>query len=910
MHTASDHEAPAEIRRLGLATLLSGSLGYRTFLNRMEKFIVSAEAERAKRTFEQGYRHLKIVTCGYLIAHLLGTMAALQGLGSDVALGYFFDLERGGLFISAYLLASRSRVPIAGRWLMLLASFAIVPLGSKWISSWFSLDADFAKLLLGLGLTGWLLDIGAWRGSFEARRRVRRWCLPLAGAAFWATLAMENSLRSDRGLSSEPIGLSLLAPLACCAWEVRTALVRKADALAPNVELLHEAGWKRWQFAMTGRTLAILLSVFPFWGILNFWDIATALQSHVTTQAKSERPVHTIGASGQAFVWSWAEKGRLLTERDYGRYHLFRSPNETDAPAARDEIRTLTDLLREKPNDADTLVRLRTALTRLQLKNDADFAAAERDKSVANIYCLPNDVPKQDEGAESFAPLTIGGRAELLPIPAQTLEGDIRNLRFISYAFLIFGIVGFAFLWRRGGDSQLARWLGVWLIGASTAASMAYDKYFLLSAALWVMKQLYSAQGALAVWAFHSLIEMLVYLSPLLMIGVSYGIFQGIVWGLVCAMPRPIQPGETRFYRWLCWRNLAVSAAASIFVVCLPGLVSGVKFSTGSDAPVYYYAHGCLLSTALGVALGWLLRRRTRTHSELPILGPWPVLGYVAVNLSLACLLYLGGFAAGAMATTLAWCMAACATGFAAVALYLIIKRDFLHVRAIRSLVTLFLIAILPILLRLAENRLDPLLDRTPFFSERGSELVLVFVAVWCVPVIHRRLEHFIRRFADRKLHRIEQAVDEALDAIVEARSHGEKQEHLAELFTGMRVKEYALYSYRGGGAFVRDASSPDHLGIRHLTLSGELRKFLGRRHAFQDLDNSVFEWPSFFHMFDLNALRRETTCRYLLPISVGDKLVALLFLPAGESPAESDDPDLTASFKNLGVGAISRTGN
>jgi hypothetical protein len=62
--------------------------------------------------------------------------------------------------------------------------------------------------------------------------------------------------------------------------------------------------------------------------------------------------------------------------------------------------------------------------------------------------------------------------------------------------------------------------------------------------------------------------------------------------------------------------------------------------------------------------------------------------------------------------------------------------------------------------------------------------------------------------------------------------------------------------------------------------------------------------------MFDLKNLQRKTGCRYLLPVSVGDKLVALLFLPAGDSPAESDGPSLTTSFKNLGVSVISRTGS
>jgi len=493
-----------------------------------------------------------------------------------------------------------------------------------------------------------------------------------------------------------------------------------------------------------------------------------------------------------------------------------------------------------------------------------------------------------------------------MAVPPQRVEIAIPNLQVYPYAFLMFAVVGFVFLWRRGRDSQLARWIGIWLVATSSLAVIFTVDYFLLSVSMWIIKQAYSTDGATVVWAYRMLFEVLVWLMPALAIAAVYGVLQGIVWGLVCALPAPVQPGGSRLYRWRCWRNLGLCGLTNAIVVLLPPLAHG-------SATTYmgiYLGHGHLISSLFGVALGWWMRRKTRAHSEVPNLGPWPAAAFVAVNFALALLFYAYNLPPGGLTNAAIGGSIASTSAFVAIALYLMIKRDFLHVRSIRSLVTLFLIVALPILFRLIENRIHPFLGRTPFFSQHGSELVVVLVAIWIFPKIHHYLEHFVRYFADRKLHEIEQTVDKALDAVIEAPNSEEKQKHIANLFTRLQVNEYAFYYYRGDGKFTCDAAGRNRPESASLELSTELRKFLGRHHAFLDLERSPFEWMSFFHMFDLKNLQRKTGCRYLLPVSVGDKLVALLFLPAGDSPAESDDPSLTASFKNLGVGVISRTGS
>ena len=64
--------------------------------------------------------------------------------------------------------------------------------------------------------------------------------------------------------------------------------------------------------------------------------------------------------------------------------------------------------------------------------------------------------------------------------------------------------------------------------------------------------------------------------------------------------------------------------------------------------------------------------------------------------------------------------------------------------------------------------------------------------------------------------------------------------------------------------------------------MSEGVRKFLGRRRHFVDLQTVAFEWPFFFYQFELHRIRKGTGCRYMLPVSVGESLRGLLLLPDG----------------------------
>jgi hypothetical protein len=100
------------------------------------------------------------------------------------------------------------------------------------------------------------------------------------------------------------------------------------------------------------------------------------------------------------------------------------------------------------------------------------------------------------------------------------------------------------------------------------------------------------------------------------------------------------------------------------------------------------------------------------------------------------------------------------------------------------------------------------------------------------------------------------------------------------------------------------DINKLDHEMPQSVQFSEQLRKFLGHRHHFIDLQAMAYEWPFFFNQFELHRFAEQTGCRYVLPIAVGESVRGLLLLPASAGGSVVSNPAVSPKINNLGIAA------
>jgi hypothetical protein len=235
---------------------------------------------------------------------------------------------------------------------------------------------------------------------------------------------------------------------------------------------------------------------------------------------------------------------------------------------------------------------------------------------------------------------------------------------------------------------------------------------------------------------------------------------------------------------------------------------------------------------------------------------------------------------------------------------FFILKRDFLRVRAISGFTMLLLLLIVPFVVHVLEAKIPELLVGGPFFRDRGAEMVTLMLVVLLFPRCHHWLHEALLLISVPKLRHIEHRVARALEAIVDAEDDPSRARMISELLAQLHVPHYLFLSRRPKGLFVAEINALGRDVPPTLEFSEPLRKFLGHRRHFIDLQCMAFEWPFFFHQFELFRTAQALGCRYLLPIAVGESIRALLFLPDGSGGAVVSNPEVSANITNLGIAA------
>lgn len=868
--------------------LPQGTKGYRKLLVKLSPEISADEANEAEKATHKNLRLLGLAialsVCVQLLIYLVPKVSFnFQGL--------LFDVFIAGSLLTSLVLVSAFRIPFAGRLILPLAAvfaFLYRPPFMPWESISY---ARFVMLLLSLSfVAGRILDCGASTTPDRSHPRPRRWILLTLGLAL---LVLISSILKE--MVGYILPLSLGVSLAYCFWGWFPGkwLERRANPQKVDIETLRLAALMRWGLFARGRTLAILLGLLPFWLFLNGLDLEKRLrwpEDHDAVRTQHEN---------KEKVWFWIHKGAYLRKDDLRREEFYLLDARKAKSDTLKRIQFLERALRAGhqsqlyPELESQYNELRELLAPYRVDTYEELSPALEDyennqSNHISLYLLSkNKIDAQGPLLTTPAIFSVENQLgdetkRLIPASREDIESERAHNAIWQCSLLGFGLIGFTFIWRRGGDSALARWLGIWLIGVGIAGKYRYVQFFLpaLGFDLWHRSLAYpSAHLWLSlILIFNLLTKASLYLFELC-------IPCAALWVHRCW---PAARRSERKHPWLA----SLAFAARIFIiafcmdVCFFGTLLGSRGGSLEPASPAIEAWSCLAAVIVfmvitcGTTYGllWWGKR------DLPISEVLTTFLLFAVQVVTLAAITTRKSVLGADLFKLAGLV----LGFALLSalVVLIFRKDLLHVSAARDVSFAIVYLVLPLFVVWFEEQIREFVSHVTQGSivpERGAQILWVVIAVALLPPFRQRLEEGIIYLSNPRLSRLRDSIERALETLVTMRG----EECVQQIRAALRecgVEDFLLYQRTGDDRFeVIGWGSAD--ASPSLNVSAPLRQFLKRQRDFVDLDRVAFEWRFFFVQFELKRLHRSVEWRYLLPICLGTSLRALLIIP--ESTAE-----------------------
>jgi hypothetical protein len=909
-------DLPESTRGSGRADLLAGSAGYRHFVDKLSQFISPEEAVETRKKFTIGRRVFWLVVIGYVFLYfavneLLGPFSLrLTAVGNDVL--------RGLLLLVAVILVRWVGIGVAAQLLLPLASWCFLPMPLTNAVDYWQGPLLFGLIATVLFACGWCIDMGVSpTGKWALLLRFIPWfglfvfILLNIAAALWII---------DK---PAPPVFSILAALAAVFL---LEIGKKESIEASDVDFLYAAAWKRWRFFITGRILAIIFGIIPFILFTSLLDHQGQLEECLQVQETPEI-IRVPNPDHKWHAFFWRHEGRFLTDHDLetapddhgpvirAMYMMSplvlppidpdKMPPECRVPAAAIPLPSVDEAadMRNKMEAMNTQRMTREEFLRkierfepLRLNSRCRLIRRDPDASGFNFV----EVSFHQAGSDGTV---FAETPELRTLNPQELEGMVQRYSVSKWIFLVYGIFGFVFLWRRGGDSSLARWIGIWLMGASLVPLLTSSDDTLPHLQHWMWQQSVMYHWNTVAAAGGPVFSLLFIATAIAAFLWMLQISPAVCWTYIC-WPTRILPQFPIIVRELLIIGKLAAVMFVQFMLFFVIIIGAMLIFKSRSGIIEFTIFGGV-STFLFIVTGWILRRFTRASSEVPKLGIMPVLAILALNLSTACYAPIFMFIS---TETVPGAVFAAGAFFGCVFIglmsWLILKRDFLRVRAVDGFTTLLLLLFVPVVVNQGENIVPVLLVGGPFFHQRGAAMVAILFVVLVFPAVHHWLHELLLLISLPKVRKIERTVEHALEHIVDAETDQERLQMVSGLFEKLRVPRYLLMSRAPKNIFAADINKLDREVPARIELSSPLRHFLGKRRHFIDLHTMPFEWLFFFHQFELHRIASATGCRYLLPVSVGDSLRALILIPEGPGESVMANPAVSANINNFGIAA------
>lgn len=852
-------DVPPDQRPTLRKLLDQGVTAYKEILELLAPYICPDEAATAEKATRKAIAVLYAAIAGLgLLACLPSTVRIKDDLLAAVGL------------ISVLVLVSRYRVSFAGR--LLLVPVALLAFHIPSYATWNPLDDAWESLdvLLWSLLLACLIDYGASTEPERSRPRHRCIALVLAGAGIFAAAALKYEM---------PITAGAAVLAVTWTWWPAPRLARRLAC--EDADTLWLLAMRRWSFVTWARVLAVSAVLIPFFLFLHSLGLKDRLQwpsedSEIITTRVGEGP------HAKTHAWFWQPRGSYLREKDLRR-EPFYGLKESESGKIEELREELAAANRGKGGREPEAIfhQIEGLLAPFRISDSKSFDKLVREGSEFNLYHLEQPPPGS---RKSMARRLRGHKflAEDLMAPMGTpllqLRDDrvrelMRHNALWHWLLLGYGLVGFVLLWRRGGDSRLGRWLGLWFIAAGTLGMIRFANFFLPALSYAV-----SHQSDLPT---ETLINLLL-LAAVVLLALFLGfVICAAVWTHAC-WPTAHPHGPARWTR-----TLLTAAKIALVTVCMSALFY-LPWLALRENTVVAALSGIAVFPSVSFGVGFLLRRRTAGHPNriaisnsagyvLLVIQAVVVTTFFAERLrdeaslditpSLVESLKLASVLSGSL--------------FLVFIAILIFTKDFLHLSAVRDFSLAVTAMVVPAMLAWSEELSASYVSvfAENLIATRGKEILAVVLAVGLLPPLCRRIERLALYATQPDLLKKEHSIRETLECLFDFRQPGSLQQ-IDELLRGVGLEGSILYVRQTTDSFVAAQSTPAGCAVE-IKASSPLRRFLAANPGFHNLKRLALEWRYFFVQFELHRMRKATCGHFVLPISLGGSVRALLLIPA-----------------------------
>lgn len=736
------------------------------------------------------------------------------------------------------------------------------------------------RMLLGF-LLGWMLD-----GTANQDSKRPKFAVTLTVTFFlWAILVALFSPKLGIG---ETIWHWLRSMLVIGWIWWLNPFFKSADRYSrSDVATVFFASLARWRRRATGRFLAVVSVSIVLLATINGFALSSALSLKVADPPVTARIRFEAAAEPVEAVFFWTRMGRLLRESDFSVPNRHVYVTTSMAPKESADLDLMWTLGTLEPVTEASFKHRHQALDSYGVKSSSEFQQS-LDKSIQKPWseqrvwlierkntnepsssAVPSASPVSPD-AESYVREALHKRMK--PVSMWYLERfqQVRPIAMLGSG--IFASFALVILWRRGGDSAAAGWVGVWFAGI--AASFAWP----LAEFVWdtTIHQLADSartpQQHLAVRGFFQMLRGIALLGAVLAI---YGFAAWLAYLQLRPTVEHAEHASGRWVRCLTGRRAIICIASVSFII--PSWIVFKSYSSLISVTV-----ASSIATMVGIAVVEFTRRKfgrvgVTTDSRLE-------LGRGGAALFLVSQIFLVGSTAFRVSDYSTWSSTATYVFLALLIIYglivvlYLIRTDWLRISAGRDLSWLVTVILLPFVFELLNGALPMLLEPTGVFLPGAASYASLFLVVGLMQPLQRVLESALAFISSPGMRSIQREVDDILERSLSASNPNDITEQILKMFKRRGVERFSLWLRRDACHYLPEFE-PGGSSTESLELSPTLCSRLLKVSSVIDTDAIHSEWDYFFEQFEIDRIATRTAARYIYPLRQGNSVWGLLFI-------------------------------
>ena len=472
---------------------------------------------------------------------------------------------------------------------------------------------------------------------------------------------------------------------------------------------------------------------------------------------------------------------------------------------------------------------------------------------------------------------------------------------------LVLLCIGCLLLWRRGGDSSVGFWMGVFLVGNALgvfgflnvhdlSASIRYN--------LWHMAAKSHIGSIVATW-FATLEKSGAFFAICLST-----LAQSVLFVILC------WPGEIggRRGKWMRCCVFSGKLLVAFAIGAGAGGIMGLVLEHIGDPQMIPVASRIFAIICLAI-IGCVLRHKRRFTTEAPELGWEFVVSwfFLAASIWLPVSLFqvedTQSFENWFSNVTwifghtsfLGIVVGVCAVLGGVFFLRVCLLKNFLSVFSPRGFSLMVLAFIIPVFAKVCESFAEDMIHGTFLHSQSGERVLAVVLSVALFAPLWKVLIRMSRKFSMRNLVKVEANVGQTLEAVLDNPDAIDIRDEIFKRMNELGLARYAFYA-RGRSGNFNLLLKNGWIGksADSFYMSEYLRRYLGRNHLAIDMEQLAQERQLFFQSFELCRLAAQLHASCLQPICLGSSVRAIIVTPDDLAGALFSNSE--AFFDNVNV--------